>query len=78
MWWSEGGVADRHEPQTAKKTLGVVQALERLPPLDQALHDGVPNWSAVCELTRVATPTLATWTEPFRYPNAAGALACSS
>ena len=43
-------------PRQTEERLRVARALESLPELDQALRSGVLCWSAVRELTRVATP----------------------
>ncbi len=45
-----------HSPRFTKEKLRVAAALERLPELAQALRTGATSWSAVRELTRVATP----------------------
>ena len=44
-------------PRFTQEKLRVAEALEGLPELDRALRDGELNWSAVRELTRVATLT---------------------
>jgi hypothetical protein len=50
-----------------KEKLRVAQALERLPQTSEALRAGELNWSAVRELTRVATPeTEGAWLESSR------------
>jgi hypothetical protein len=50
-----------------KEKLRVAQALERLPQTSGALRGGELNWSAVRELTRVATPeTEGAWLESAR------------
>src|SRR5580692_1464250 len=45
-----------YEPRTAKDRLRVAEALGQLPEIATAMHDGRLLWSAVRELTRVATP----------------------
>jgi hypothetical protein len=50
-----------------KEKLRVAQSLERLPQMSEALRVGELNWSAVRELTRVATPeTEGSWLESAR------------
>jgi hypothetical protein len=44
-------------PRLTQEKLRVAEALEELPELDASLRSGVLNWSAVRELTRVATQT---------------------
>ena len=44
-----------YSPRQAKERLRVAEALEGLPALALALRDGILNWSAVREITRVAT-----------------------
>jgi hypothetical protein len=44
-----------YKPRWTEERLRVTEALETLPELEQALRDGAVNWSAVRELTRVAT-----------------------
>ncbi len=44
-----------YRPRFAAERLRVAQALEDLPEIRQALRDGVLSWSAVREITRVAT-----------------------
>ena len=46
-----------YRPRFTQEKLRVAEALEGLPELDRALRDGELNWSAVRELTRVATLT---------------------
>jgi hypothetical protein len=46
-----------YRPRFTQERLRVAEALEELPELDRALRDGELNWSAVRELTRVATLT---------------------
>ena len=49
-------------PRMTDEKLRVAEALERLPQLEQALKEGLLHWSAVRELTRVATEhTEADW-----------------
>lgn len=51
-----------HSPRATAERLRVAEALERLPALDAALQHNTLGWSAVRELTRVATPaTEADW-----------------
>jgi RuvA, C-terminal domain len=45
-----------HAPRLTHEKLRVAAALERLPETEQALASGELTWSAVRELTRVATP----------------------
>jgi hypothetical protein len=50
------------EPRTAKDRLRVAEALEQLPAIAKALFEGRLLWSAVREITCVATPrTEAEW-----------------
>jgi hypothetical protein len=49
-----------YEPRTAKDRLRVAEALEQLPQTAAALRDGRLLWSAVRELTRIATPATET------------------
>jgi hypothetical protein len=44
-----------YRPRFTQEKLRVAEALEELPELDRALREGELNWSAVRELTRVAT-----------------------
>ena len=44
-----------YRPRFTQEKLRVAEALEELPELDSALRDGELSWSAVRELTRVAT-----------------------
>ena len=44
-----------YRPRFTQEKLRVAEALEELPELDRALRDGELSWSAVRELTRVAT-----------------------
>src|SRR5882672_3452691 len=44
-----------YKPRWTEERIRVAQALERLPEMTQALRDGAVTWSAVRELTRVAT-----------------------
>jgi 5-methylcytosine-specific restriction endonuclease McrA len=44
-----------YRPRCTQEKLRVAEALEELPELDRALRDGEFSWSAVRELTRVAT-----------------------
>jgi hypothetical protein len=44
-----------YRPKLTQEKLRIAEALEELPELDKALRDGVLCWSAVRELTRVAT-----------------------
>jgi hypothetical protein len=46
-----------YRPRFTQEKLRVAEALEELPELDRALRDGELSWSAVRELTRVATLT---------------------
>jgi RuvA, C-terminal domain len=56
-----------HAPRLTHEKLRVAAALERLPELEQALASGELTWSAVRELTRVATPeTERVWREHVR------------
>jgi hypothetical protein len=56
-----------HAPRLTHEKLRVAAALERLPELEQALSAGELTWSAVRELTRVATPeTERAWLEHVR------------
>ncbi len=51
-----------HSPRATLERLRVAEALEQLPALDEALAGNALSWSAVRELTRVATPdTEAEW-----------------
>jgi hypothetical protein len=51
-----------YRPRFTQEKLRVAEALEELPELDRALRDGALCWSAVRELTRVATlHTEKTW-----------------
>lgn len=71
MTWLELGFATMlaymesrlgYEPRTAKDRLRVAEALEQLPAIATALFEGRLLWSAVRELTRVATAkTEAEW-----------------
>jgi hypothetical protein len=45
-----------YKPRSTHEKLRVAEALEHLPELDHAFHDAELCWSAVRELTRVATP----------------------
>jgi hypothetical protein len=57
-----------HAPRLTHEKLRVAAALERLPELEQALASGELTWSAVRELTRVATPeTERAWKDHVRY-----------
>jgi len=44
-----------YAPRWTAEKLRVAEAVEELPQMDQALRDGALNWSALRELTRVAT-----------------------
>jgi hypothetical protein len=44
-----------YKPRWTEERLRVAEALETLPALEQSLRDGAMSWSAVRELTRVAT-----------------------
>jgi hypothetical protein len=67
---SFGEYVERHfgyNGRLLKEKLRVAQALERLPQTSDALRGGELNWSAVRELTRVATPeTEGAWLESAR------------
>ena len=59
-----------HAPRTALDRLRVARALESLPQLEAALENGELAFSAVREITRVATPdTEALWCEASREMN---------
>ena len=45
-----------YSPRTTQEKVRVAEALEKLPKIGQALRAGEVSWSAVRELTRVATP----------------------
>jgi hypothetical protein len=45
-----------YTPRHIQDRLRVAEALEELPELSEALREGILNWSAVRELTRVAVP----------------------
>jgi len=56
-----------HSPRFCGERLRVAEALEELPETSQALRAGVLAWSAVREITRVATPeTEGQWVETAR------------
>ena len=44
-----------YKPRWTEERLRVAEALETLPALEQSLRDGAMSWSAVRELTRVAS-----------------------
>ena len=53
-----------HGPQVAAERIRVTEALERLPAIEDALATGALSYSAVRELTRIATPkTEQAWLE---------------
>ncbi len=45
-----------HGPQAARERLRMARALESLPKVEDALHEGGLSYSATREITRVATP----------------------
>src|SRR5882724_2960340 len=45
-----------YSPRWTEERLRVAEALQALPNLQRALHDGAVPWSTARELTRVATP----------------------
>jgi hypothetical protein len=56
-----------YKPRTTQEKLRVVESLETLPRLEQALELGAVSWCAARELTRVAVPeTEAAWLEVAR------------
>jgi hypothetical protein len=56
-----------YRPRSTQEKLRVAEALEDLPALDHALRDGALGWSAVRELSRVATLTTEqSWLEAAR------------
>ena len=56
-----------YAPRSTHEKLRVAEALEHLPVLAQALESGTLSWSALRELTRVATPeTESAWLEVAR------------
>ena len=59
-----------YSPRTATERLRVAKALGEMPELDEELRNGTLPFSAVRELSRVATPaTIALWLERARGRN---------
>jgi hypothetical protein len=59
-----------HSPRSARERVRVARALADLPALEVALANGELHWSAVRELTRVATPeTVDAWLDVARGKN---------
>jgi hypothetical protein len=59
-----------HSPRNARERVRVARALDKMPELADALATGVLHWSAVREITRVATPlTVDDWIADARDKN---------